>query len=105
MGDATNVQAVQRLIDRLLGPRHHQRLQYRLGRRDPGRRRRFSGIIYIHYDTTIGHNNLIKSDPERYFGSFQGDPAEYWYGPGFLKFLQQLEEQRRVEARRTTRWR
>ena len=34
----------------------------------------------------------IKSDPERYFGSFQGDPAEYWYGPGFLKFVQQLEE-------------
>jgi hypothetical protein len=22
-----------------------------------------SGIIYVHYDTTIGHNNLIKSDP------------------------------------------
>ena len=51
-----------------------------------------SGIIYVHYDTTIGHNNLIKSDPAKYFGSFMGDPAEYWYGPGFLKFVQGLEE-------------
>jgi branched-chain amino acid transport system substrate-binding protein len=33
MGDATNVQAVQRLIDRHGGPCRHQRLQHRLGRR------------------------------------------------------------------------
>ena len=51
-----------------------------------------AGIIYVHYDTTIGHNNLVKSDPAKYFGSFMGDPAEYWYGPGFLKFVQGLEE-------------
>ena len=91
MGDATNVQAVQRLIDRHSA--HAIINGYNIGSgaaiqdviAD-------SGNIYVHYDTTIGHNNLIKSDPERYFGSFQGDPAEYWYGPGFLKFVQQLEE-------------
>ena len=91
MGDATNVQAVQRLIDR--HSVHAILNGYNIGSgaaiQDVVAD---SGIIYIHYDTTIGHNNLIKSDPERYFGSFQGDPAEYWYGPGFLKFVQQLEE-------------
>ncbi|WP_374653649.1 ABC transporter substrate-binding protein [Dongia sp.] len=91
MGDPTNVQAVQRLIDR--HSVHAVINGYNIGSgaavqdviAD-------AGIIYVHYDTTIGHNNLIKSNPERYFGSFQGDPAEYWYGPGFLKFIQQLEE-------------
>ena len=91
MGDATNVQAVQRLIDR--NSVHAVINGYNIGSgaaiqdviAD-------SGIIYVHYDTAISHNNLIKSDPDRYFGSFQGDPAEYWYGPGFLKFLKTLEE-------------
>ncbi|SMF55770.1 amino acid/amide ABC transporter substrate-binding protein, HAAT family [Tistlia consotensis] len=91
MGDATNVQAVTRLIDR--HGVHAVINGYNIGSgaaiqdviAD-------SGIVYVHYDTTIGHNNLIKSDPKRYYGSFQGDPAEYWYGPGFLKFLQGLEE-------------
>jgi branched-chain amino acid transport system substrate-binding protein len=91
MGDATNVQAVQRLIDR--HSVHAVLNGYNVGSgaaiqdviAD-------AGIIYVHYDTTIGHNNLIKSDPDRYFGSFMGDPAEYWYGPGFLKFVQGLEQ-------------
>lgn len=91
MGDATIVQAVQRLIDR--HSVHAVINGYNIGSgavvqdviAD-------SGIIYVHYDTTIGHNNLIKSNTKKYFGSFQGDPAEYWYGPGFLKFVQQLEQ-------------
>ena len=91
MGDATNVQAVQRLIDRR--GVHAILNGYNVGSgaaiqdviAD-------AGICYIHYDTTIGHNNLVKSDPARYFGSFQGDPAEYWYGPGFLAFLKGLED-------------
>lgn len=92
MGDATNVQAVQRLIDRhgvcaiLNGYNVGSGTAIQDVIAD-------AGIIYIHYDTTIGHNNLIKSDPDRYYGSFQGDPAEYWYGPGYLKFMEQLEEQ------------
>jgi branched-chain amino acid transport system substrate-binding protein len=91
MGDANNLQATQRLIDRHAV--HAIINGYNVGGgaaiqdviAD-------NGIVYVHYDTTIAHNNLVKSDPSRYWGSFQGDPAEYWYGPGFLKFLQQLEE-------------
>ncbi|HEY7687900.1 MAG TPA: ABC transporter substrate-binding protein [Dongiaceae bacterium] len=91
MGDATNVQAVQRLIDRYSV--HAILNGYNVGSgtaiqdviAD-------AGIVYIHYDTTIGHNNLIKSDPGKYFGSFQGDPAEYWYGPGFLQFIKSIED-------------
>ena len=90
MGDATNVQAAQRLIDRY--GVHAIINGYNIG----------SGaaiqevvadnaIIYVHYDTTIGHNNLVKSNPERYWGSFMGDPAEIFYGSGFLKFLQALD--------------
>jgi branched-chain amino acid transport system substrate-binding protein len=90
MGDATNVQAVQRLIDR--HGVHAVINGYNIGSGAAIQDTiADSGIIYVHYDTTIGHNNLIKSDPERYFGSFQGDPAEYWYGSGFLDFLKGLE--------------
>ena len=49
-------------------------------------------IIFIHYNTLILHNERVKSDPNRYYGCFQGDPPEYWYGPGFVKFLASLEE-------------
>ena len=91
MGDATNIQAVQRLIDR--SSVHAVINGYNIGSGAAVQDTiADSGIIYVHYDTTIGHNNLIKSDPKRYFGSFQGDPAEYWYGPGFLNFVKQLEE-------------
>jgi len=91
MGDATNVQAVQRLIDRY--GVHAVINGYNVGSgsaipdviAD-------SGVIYVHYDATMGHNSLIASDPDRYFGSFQGCPAEFWYGPGFLDFLQRLED-------------
>jgi len=91
MGDDINVQAVQRLIDR---HNVHAILNgYNVGSgtaiQEPVAD---AGIIYIHYDTTIGHNNLIKSNPKRYFGSFMGDPAEIWYGIGFLNFLKSLEE-------------
>ena len=50
-------------------------------------------IIFIHYNTLILHNNKVKSDLNRYYGGFQGDPPEYWYGPGFLKYLVSLEAQ------------
>ena len=90
MGDATNVQAVQRLIDRHAV--HAVINGYNVGSgaavQDVIAN---SGIIYVHYDTTIAHNNLIKSDPDKYFGSFQGDPAELWYGEGLLDYLKSLE--------------
>ena len=91
MGDATIVQSVQRLIDRHSVHAVINGYNIGSGTAVPDVIAN-SGIIYVHYDTTIGHNNLIKSDTKKYFGSFQGDPAEYWYGPGFLKFVQQLEQ-------------
>jgi branched-chain amino acid transport system substrate-binding protein len=32
----------------------------------------------------------VGNDPEKYFGIFMGDPAEYWYGEGLLAFLNGL---------------
>lgn len=91
MGDDVNVQAVQRLIDR--HSVHAILNGYNVGSGTAIQEViADSGIIYIHYDTTIGHNNLIKSDPNRYYGSFQGDPAEYWYGPGYLGFIDSIEK-------------
>ena len=47
-------------------------------------------VIFIHYNTLISHNNKFKSDPDRYYGSFQGDPPEFYYGPGLLTYLNGL---------------
>lgn len=47
-------------------------------------------IILKHYNTLISHNEKFKTDPERFYSAFQGDPPEYWYGPGCLKFLKGL---------------
>ncbi|KQT63964.1 MULTISPECIES: ABC transporter substrate-binding protein [unclassified Aureimonas] len=49
-------------------------------------------VIMMHYNTLISHNEKFKTDPARYYGSFQGDPPEYWYGPGCLDFLKKLSE-------------
>ena len=93
MGDATNIQAVQRVIDR--HSVHAVINGYNVGSgaaiqdviAD-------SGIIYVHYDTTIAHNNLIKSDLNKYFGSFQGDPAEFVVRPGPARLSQGLAGER-----------
>jgi branched-chain amino acid transport system substrate-binding protein len=51
-----------------------------------------AGIIYIHHNTLLQHHDTVMSDPERYFGCFMGDPAEYWYGQGFIKFISWLRD-------------
>jgi branched-chain amino acid transport system substrate-binding protein len=51
-----------------------------------------AGIIYIHHNTDIVHHETVGNDPERHFGNFMGDPAEYWYGEGLLAFLNGLVE-------------
>lgn len=51
-----------------------------------------AGIIYIHHNTLLQHHDTVISDPERYFGCFMGDPAEYWYGQGFIKFISWLRD-------------
>ena len=52
-----------------------------------------AGIIYIHHNTDIVHHTTVGDDPDRYFGIFMGDPAEYWYGEGLLAFLNGLGDQ------------
>lgn len=49
-----------------------------------------NGIIYTHTNTSLIHHDRIKKEPERFFGCFQSDPSEYWYGEGFLAFLNDL---------------
>lgn len=51
-----------------------------------------AGIIYIHHNTLLQHHDTVMSDPDRYFGCFMSDPAEYWYGQGFMKFLSWLRD-------------
>ena len=51
-----------------------------------------AGIIAMHTNTVSTHDELIKSDPERYWGVFQYDPPEAMYGDGFLKFVKDLED-------------
>ncbi len=52
-----------------------------------------SGIIVMHSNTVAVHDELVKSDPDRYWGTFQYDPPETMYGDGFLKFVQALENE------------
>jgi len=49
-----------------------------------------AGVIYIHHNTDIVHHQTVGENPERYSTIFMGDPAEYWYGPGLLQFLNDL---------------
>lgn len=51
-----------------------------------------AGIIYIHANTLLQHHDTVQSEPDRYFGCFMTDPADYWYGPGFLKFISWLRD-------------
>ncbi len=51
-----------------------------------------AGILYIHHNTDIVHHETVGNDPDRHFGNFMGDPAEYWYGEGLLAFLNGLVE-------------
>ena len=51
-----------------------------------------AGIIYIHNNTLLQHHDTVASDPDRYFGCFMGDPAEYWDGQGFIKFISWLRD-------------
>jgi branched-chain amino acid transport system substrate-binding protein len=51
-----------------------------------------AGIIYVHYNTSIGHHEVFKSDPKRYFGIFMADPAEYYYGVGLPVMLDRIRK-------------
>ncbi|WP_227268174.1 ABC transporter substrate-binding protein [Roseobacter weihaiensis] len=51
-----------------------------------------AGIIYMHVNTAIQHHETVASDPDRYFGCFMADPAEYWYGGGYITMLADLRD-------------
>ncbi|MGA0533838.1 ABC transporter substrate-binding protein [Hansschlegelia sp. KR7-227] len=51
-----------------------------------------AGILYVHANTLLQHHDTVMSDPERYFGCFMTDPADYWYGSGFIKFISWLRD-------------
>ncbi len=51
-----------------------------------------AGIIYLHHNTLLQHHDTVMSDPERYFSCFMSDPAEYWYGQGFIKLISWLRD-------------
>jgi branched-chain amino acid transport system substrate-binding protein len=53
-----------------------------------------SGIIYLHNNTDQSQNDVVSSDPEKYFSCFQNDPVETWYGPGVVRFVNGLESQK-----------
>ncbi len=90
MGDANVVQAIERLIDRR---NCHAILNgYNFSSGESAQEVvADTGVIYIHYDALVAHNELVSSDPDRFWGSFMGCPPEVWYGSGFLDFIQGLE--------------
>lgn len=49
-----------------------------------------SGIIAMHANTVVLHDETVKGDPERYWGGFQIDPPEIFYGTAFLNFVKNL---------------
>jgi branched-chain amino acid transport system substrate-binding protein len=49
-----------------------------------------SDVIVIHYNTLIAHKDKFNSDPAKYYSAFQGDPPEFFYGPGVLNYLRGL---------------
>lgn len=51
-----------------------------------------AGIIAMHSNTVAVHDELVRSDPDRFWGTFQYDPPEIFYGVGFLDFVKSLED-------------
>ncbi len=51
-----------------------------------------AGVIAMHSNTVAVHDELVKSDPDRFWGTIQYDPPETMYGEGFLKFIKDLED-------------
>lgn len=91
MGADQVSQAMQRLIDRHSAPAiiNGYNLGTNMIEMDVAAD---NDVILVHYNTLISHATKFKTDPDRYYGCFEGDPPEYWYGPGFLNFLDTLEK-------------
>jgi len=46
-----------------------------------------TGVPYLHGNTAIASLELVKANPAKYKNVFQIDPAETWYGYGFVRYL------------------
>lgn len=89
MGADVVTQAMQRLVDRFSVPAiiNGYNVGTNMVEMDVAAD---NDIIFNHYNTLISHNEKFKSDRERYYSCFQGDPPEFYYGPGCLLFLKNL---------------
>ena len=89
MGADAVTQAMQRLVDRYSVPAiiNGYNVGTNMAEMDVAAD---NDIVMMHANTLISHNEKFKTDPARYYGSFQIDPPEYYYGPGCLNFLNDL---------------
>ena len=89
-GDDVVIQAAQRLVDRQKA--HALITGYNL---ETGTALfdvvADAGIIAMHANTVAIHDETVKADPDRLWGTFQIDPPEIFYGVGFLDFVKDIE--------------
>ena len=60
-----------------------------------------AGRLYYNVNTQQRWIDLYDKDPARYWGSFQCDPADTWYGGGFGLWLNELVESGAVKLDKT----
>jgi len=60
-----------------------------------------AGRLYYNVNTQQRWIDLYDKDPARYWGSFQCDPADTWYGGGFALWLNELVESGAVKLDKT----
>ena len=51
-----------------------------------------ASVMYIHTNTLRQHDEWIENNPGKYPTIFMSDPAEFWYGPGWIKFISWLRD-------------
>lgn len=49
-----------------------------------------AGVLYYNLNTQTNWVDLYQSAPDRYWGIFQVDPTEAWYGIGFARWMDEL---------------
>ena len=91
MGSSNTSQAMQRLIDRYETPVivNGYNSGTSMVEMDVAAD---NDVLFTHYNTVVSHNTKFMEDPDRYYGSFQGDPPEIYYGLNLLPYLNSLIE-------------
>jgi branched-chain amino acid transport system substrate-binding protein len=57
--------------------------------------------LYFNVNTQQRWIDLYDKNPEKYWGSFQCDPADTWYGGGFALWVNDMVESGRIELKKT----